>query len=202
MAEFRERLAGENIPLVLHPGAELRIDTSLPARIKTGEILTLNDGPYVLLELPEEALPGNIEEFFWNLQVLGYGPILSHVERNPILREHPELLLSWVEKGILTQVTAASLVEEFAEEIGDFARLLVERRMVHMLVTDTHGIRMRKPKLSEARRVVEEISGPEEAERIVGNTLVRIAAIVETMNYHPRQCAYVAALVERKAMPI
>ena len=170
-SEFESHLAAAQIPLKIHPGAELRIDTSIPARLKSGELITLgNGGGYVLLELPEETLPDHLHDFFWNLQINGFRPILSHVERNPILREHPRRLMNWVEGGILAQVTAASLVEEFSTEIREFALMLVERRLVHMLVTDTHGLRMRKPQLSEACRVIEEIAGPETVERMVLDT--------------------------------
>jgi protein-tyrosine phosphatase len=170
-AEFEARLAAENIPLKIHAGAELRIDASLPARLRSGELLTLNNGSgYVLLELPDEALPDNLAEFFWNLQINGFRPILSHVERNALLREHPQLLFTWVENGILAQVTAASLLEGFSEEIREFARFLVERRLVQMLVTDTHSLRLRKPQLSGACRVIEETVGAETAAKMVCET--------------------------------
>jgi protein-tyrosine phosphatase len=174
-AEFEERLAAAGIPLKIHTGAELRVDPSIPGRLKAGEVITLNDGGrYVLLELPDESMPANLDEFFWTLQMEGYSPILSHVERNPYLREHPRLLFNWVEKGILTQITAASLLEEFAEEIRKFAFLLVEHRLVHMLVTDCHSLRMRKPLLSGARAVIEQIAGVETATRMVLATPRRI----------------------------
>lgn len=170
-AEFEARLAAAKIPLRIHPGAELRLDTSIPARLKAGELGTLGNGSgYILLELPDETLPENLHEFFWTLQIAGFRPILSHVERNPVLREHPRRLLNWVESGILTQVTAASLLEEFSTEIREFALMLVERRLVHMLVTDTHSLRMRKPQLSAACRVVEAAVGPEAVTRMVLDT--------------------------------
>lgn len=169
--EFEKLLVAENIPLKIHSGTELRIDTSIPDRLKDGRLLTLNNGSgYVLLELPDETMPDNLHEFFWNLQLCGYRPILSHVERNPYFREHPHRLLRWVENGILTQVTAASLLEGFAEEIREFALFLVEHRLIHMLVTDTHSLRMRKPQLSGARRVIETLAGPEAANRMVCDT--------------------------------
>jgi len=137
-AEFEERLAAEKIPLKIHTGTELRIDTSIPDRLKDGRLLTLNNGSgYVLLELPDETMPENLHEFFWNLQINGYRPILSHVERNPYFRENPH-------------------------------------RLVHMLVTDTHSLQMRKPQLSGARRVIENLAGPETATRMVCDTPRRI----------------------------
>jgi protein-tyrosine phosphatase len=167
-AEFEERLAAEKIPLKVHTGMELRIDTSIPERLKAGGLLSLNNGSgYVLIELPEETMPANLHEFFWNLQINGYRPILSHVERNPYFRENPRTLFFLVEKGILMQITAASLLEGFADEIRDFALFLVEHRLVHMLVTDTHSLRMRTPRLSGACRVIEDLAGPETAKLMV-----------------------------------
>ncbi len=170
-AEFETRLAAEKIPLKIHSGTELRVDTSIPERLRSGELFTLNNGSnYVLLELPEEALPENLPEFFWNLQINNYRPILSHVERNPLIRENPQRLFTWVENGILAQVTAASILEEFSQEIREFALSLVEHRLVHMLVTDTHSLRMRKPQLSGARKAIETLLGAETAERMVYET--------------------------------
>jgi protein-tyrosine phosphatase len=173
--EFTARLAAEKIPLAVYAGMELRIDTSIPERLKAGSLLTVNNGSgYVLLELPDENLPANLSEFFWNLQINGYRPILSHVERNPYFRDNPHRLLRWVENGILTQITAVSLLEGFAEEVRDFAVFLVQHRLVHMLVTDTHSLRMRAPQLSGAREVIESLAGPETASRMVYNTPQRI----------------------------
>ena len=133
-AGLRERLAEAQIPLKLWPGAELHVDTGIPERIRSGELLTLVDGgKYVLIELPEESLPSNLEDFFWALQLDGIKPILSHVERNPVLQSDPMRLFRWVEMGILAQITAASLVQEFSEEILDFSRELIEHRLVHVL---------------------------------------------------------------------
>jgi protein-tyrosine phosphatase len=166
-AEFRIHLMEHNIPLTVHPGAELRLDASLPEKIPAGELLTINDGgSYALIELPEEALPGNIEDFFWRLQLQKIKLIISHVERNAALRQDPNRLCRWVETGILTQITAASLLEEFSADIRDFSLQLLEHRMVHMVVSDSHGLRMRTPKLSGARKVIEEMLGRDMAHQI------------------------------------
>jgi protein-tyrosine phosphatase len=174
-AELEKRLEMEKVPLHIHPGTEIHVDVSVPERLKAGALLTLNDGGgYVLLELPEETLPENLHEFFWNLQINGYTPVLSHVERNTWLREDPRLLFDWVQNGILTQITALSLLGGFTEEIREFALFLVDHHLIHMVVTDTHGLRMRPPKLSGAYRTIEEAAGPEAADRMFRDTPRRI----------------------------
>ena len=172
---FRDSILAASIKLHLYPGAELRLDLTLPQRIKAGELLTINDGgKYVLIELPDESLPEHLDEFFWGMEMQGMKPIISHVERNAILRQHPNLLFQWVERGYLTQITAASLLDEFSEEIRQFSIQLIEHRLAHMLVSDAHGLKTRKPKLSEARKVIEGIAGAEVARLMTYETPKRV----------------------------
>jgi protein-tyrosine phosphatase len=177
LTEARNQLTAAGIGLTLHPGQELRLDTTLPARIKSGELLTIGDGGiYALIELPEESLPRHLDEFFWGLEMQRIKPILSHVERNTVLREEPLRLSRWVEMGYLTQMTAASLADGFTEEIRDFAVLLLEHRLVHMLVSDSHGLRTRTPRLSEGLAVASEVIGTRAAERLVKDTPAQVLA--------------------------
>lgn len=166
--EFKNHLAEHEIALNIYPGAELRLDITLPGKIASGELMTINDtGIYALIELPEESIPDHLEDFLWNLALKNIKPIISHVERHPLLRENPERLLKWVEMGVLTQLTAASVLEKFTPEIRDFSRTLLEHHLVHILVTDSHGLRLRSPKLSEGYEAVKNIIGEEAARRMV-----------------------------------
>lgn len=168
LEEFRARIAEADIPLTLHAGAELHLDAAIAARVRGGELLTLADGGrYILLELPEEALPDGMEDFFWNLQLEGLRPILSHVERNPVLRRDPARLRRWVETGVLTQITAASLAGRFSNGTREFALQLLKQRLAHVLATDAHGMSTRKPELSAALKEVEAVVGAEAANRMV-----------------------------------
>jgi protein-tyrosine phosphatase len=168
LAECKKMLASAKIELRIHPGAELRLDITLPERIKAGELLTLNDGgKYALIELPDGSLPDHLDEFFWGLEMGRIKPILSHVERNSVIRQEPARLYRWVERGYLAQMTAASLVGSHTEEIREFAFHLLEHRLVHMLVSDSHGLHKRSPKLSEGLAAATEVIGVKAAQRMV-----------------------------------
>jgi protein-tyrosine phosphatase len=166
--EFSKLLAAERIALKLYPGAELRLDIDLVAKIRSGELMTINDsGIYALIELPEESIPDNLEDFLWHLALKNIKPIISHVERYTALHKNPERLLKLVEMGALTQITAASVLEKFTSGIRDFAIMLLEHRLVHMLVTDSHGLHLRSPKLSEGYEVVKKLMGEKVARQLV-----------------------------------
>jgi len=86
-------------------------------------------------------------------------PIISHPERNLALQRDPHRLYEWVNMGILGQLTAVSLLGRFGKEVQKFSILLLEHRLVHCLVTDSHGTGARSPRLSEAYKVVKSMSG-------------------------------------------
>ena len=163
---FKQHLQEHNIPLALYPGAELRVHLEMPAKIAQGALLTLNESAYALVELPVEIIPPRIEDFFYSLQVEGVTPVIAHPERNPGLARDPARLYSWIESGVLTQLTAGSLVGKFGGTIRKFCLLLLEHGMVHLIATDCHGHRNRAPRLSKAMREAEATVGKTVAARI------------------------------------
>jgi protein-tyrosine phosphatase len=175
VAAFKAKLEAHKIPLKVYPGAEIRLDFDVSAAIASGEVLTVNDNErFVLIELLPEILPRNLENLFWDLQVQRIRTIISHPERNPALLRNPGRLHKWVEMGILTQVTAASLFGSFGEEVRQFAVMLLEHRMVHIIATDSHGLGVRSPRLSTGYEEAARIVGHEAASQMVGETPRRI----------------------------
>jgi protein-tyrosine phosphatase len=173
--EFREKLHEHEIPLTVYPGGELRLDVELAGKINSGELLTLNDtGRYVLIELPAEFLPRNLENIFWELQSQDITPVLGHPERNCGLHRDPMLLYRLVEMGSLVQITAGSVTGRFGPEVRKFSHSLLEHGLVHVIGTDSHGAKTRTPRLTEALKQATEILGERAAERMVNETPRRI----------------------------
>lgn len=172
---LRHRLAEAEIPLEVYPGSELRLDFNLPQKIESRELLTLNDsGRYALIELPDDILPQNMSNFFWELQSQDITPIIAHPERNRRLLRHPTRLFKWVNMGVLTQLTASSILGRFGKEIRSFSILLLKHNMIHVLATDSHGPKARVPKLKEGLEAVEKIVGAEKAHKMVFDTPRRV----------------------------
>ena len=175
LEKLKKKLADHEIPLKVYPGAELHLDVSIPQGIRAGDLLTINDtGCFALIELPEELLPQNLEEFFWDLHTQKITPIISHPERNAVLLQDPMRLYQWVQMGVLTQLTAASLLGLFGRKVQKFSALLVEHNLIHILATDAHGLNVRTPILSEGYKVIEGMKGKETAFQMVCETPKRI----------------------------
>lgn len=151
------------IPLRVLPGADVRIEPGLIAKIHSGEVVTLADqGRHVLLELPHEVyLP--LDRLLADVQAAGLTGILSHPERNAGIVARPSVVQSLVDQGCLIQITAAALTGGFGTRVRHVAESLVKQGLVHFVATDAHGPRSRPPVLSQAFRRVAGIAGRDAA---------------------------------------
>ncbi len=155
-AEFQDALGKAEIDLQVLPGGDVRIEPDMVDLLKRGRVLTLGDrGRHVLLELPHE-LYFPLEPVLDELQGAGLEGILSHPERNRGLMQAPELLRPLVERGCLMQVTAGSLMGTFGGASRQMCEWMLTEGLVHLVATDAHGSRARRPLLRRAfDRVVE-----------------------------------------------
>jgi protein-tyrosine phosphatase len=173
--ELSQVLRQESIPLQLLPGADVHLDQSMPSYLAQGKLVTLADlGCHLLLELPQDIIPEGLGELLFQVQLKGVTPIITHPERNIAIEQNPSLLNDLISAGSLTQITAGSLTGAFGSRVRRCTLRLFEARAVHLVSTDAHDTGRRSPRLSEARRILEEMLGSEEAERIFVERPVRI----------------------------
>lgn len=145
-------LAEQQIPVRIHPGAEIHLHGELVSHLMTKDSVTVADqGKYVLLELPMLQLPHWTDEILQELSNKNITPIIAHPERNLVLTEKPELLADWIERyGAVAQVTAASLLGTMGKKAKRMARLMVRQRLVHLIASDGHNPWRRPPTIRAA----------------------------------------------------
>ena len=143
---------------------------------------------YMLVELSNYSVPLQITDCFLKLGDCGVTAVITHPERNPILRESPQRVLEWAEQGCVIQMTGSALTGFWGERVRRAAWWLLERNAVHVLATDAHDTEKRVPVLSTARDAAAEICGDEISDALVeGNP----RAILESkpLPYFPRPLA-------------
>lgn len=174
--ECNERLAAEKIPLSVLAGGEIRIEAGLIESLVTGELVTLGDHRrHVLLELPHELyLP--IDGLMQELATRRIAVVLAHPERNEGLLRQPDLAVDLVEAGCLTQLTAGSLCGTMGSHVCDMAEWMITEGLVHVVSTDAHSPRMRRPLLSRAYDRICELTDVETADALCRQNPNRIAA--------------------------
>jgi protein-tyrosine phosphatase len=122
---------------------------------------------YLLVEFSNYSVPQHTSDSFQKLGDCGMTAIITHPERNPILRENPQRVLEWAEQGLVIQMTGSALTGFWGERTYRAALWLLEHQAVHVLATDAHDLEKRVPILSRAREAAAEVVGEEVAEALV-----------------------------------
>ncbi|MGD8399406.1 MAG: hypothetical protein PVH64_00490 [Bacillota bacterium] len=165
---LRRLVRQHHLKLSVYPGAEVALKMDLLDELITGPgPYCINEGRYLLLELPSFEIPSFTEDFFFKLMTRGITPILAHPERHPEIGRDPEIIVEWVRKGILVQMNGASFLGKLGEKIAKTAELLVLNDLVHCVGSDAHGIHNRRPKLIDVADKLEAFVGEANTRRIL-----------------------------------
>jgi len=191
-AALQQELDERRIPLQLIAGAELFPLDGLLRALADGLPITLGPaGRHLLLEMPMSAIPAGMESLIFELQARGVTPILAHPERTIPVQINPGMLEPLLQRGVLLQVTASSMLERHGEIARDTTHELLRHRWVHFIASDAHSTRHRRASMAEAAKLVRDEYGNEMVERLVTHNARRIiageAVPSEPMAYTPKQ---------------
>ena len=145
----------------------------------------IGDTCYMLVELSNWSVPPQLRDYFIRLGEAGIVPVLTHPERNPILRKDLMQVLEYVALGSLVQITASSFTGDWGEDALHAARWLLQHDAVHVLATDAHDVTRRPPLLSSGVAAAAQICGPEIAQALVEEN-PRAIISGQSLPYFPR----------------
>jgi len=123
----------------------------------------INQHDYLLVEFNEISIPPVMDDTLHALQLRGLRPVITHPERNGILRRQPERLKKWVRLGCFVQVTAGSLTGSFGPRAQEDSLCWIAQGLVHLVASDAHNTKRRPLRLQAAHDVVAEQFGDEKA---------------------------------------
>ena len=115
---------------------------------------TINSTRYLLVEFAQHFSMDALEGVLDQLLRAGLVPVLTHPERNPVFQEHPELAPRYIRLGCVTQVTASSLTGDFGKRAQKTAETMLADNLIHVIASDGHSAKKRRPRLSEAAMLV------------------------------------------------
>jgi protein-tyrosine phosphatase len=124
---------------------------------------TINHKRYLLVEFDNFQISASTSDLLKRIVDKDLTPIITHPERNPILRKRVEEMAGWVRNGCLVQVTAQSFLDRFGKSARQASDELMERGMVHFVASDAHGTEDRTPLLGEAFAYVVDRYGADRA---------------------------------------
>lgn len=137
---INDEIEKRTLDFKVYPGHEIQVELDMIKKIKSGDLLTLNNSRYVLCELSFVNKPTFLKDLFYNLELEGYVPIIAHVERYPYVENNIEWLEDFIKMGALIQINYSSIKSNY-----EITRELLERNMVHIIGTDSHQSEWRNP---------------------------------------------------------
>jgi protein-tyrosine phosphatase len=143
--ELNDRLCEEGASIDVRAGAEIAIG-SVP-ELDERELLRmrLGGGRWLLLEPPFSPAATGFAAVVADLQRHGHRIVLAHPERCPAFHRDPEALHTLVSMGVLTSITAGSLVGRFGAQVRRFAMSMFNQGWVHNVASDAHDRHGRPP---------------------------------------------------------
>jgi protein-tyrosine phosphatase len=161
-----QSVVGESLRLLLGCDFHLSFD-NIQQVVADRSPFTINGTRYLLVEFDEHFIPEQYDHVFYDLQVAGITPIITHPERNPVFRRRQEIVYPWVTRGCLVQITAQSYTGGFGSEAQRFAEMWLANNLVHFFASDAHDTRRRPPVLSKCYQKLAAEKGEETAERLM-----------------------------------
>ena len=137
-------------------------------KIGIGEIHSLANSRYVLVEFKYGIHPKDLENAIYNITTSGKIPVIAHIERYECLEKNIKLIEKLIEHGVKIQVNAESVLKPklFGDKHKKYkqrAKYFLEKDIVDIISSDAHNLDTRKPYMKEAYDVILKKYGEEKA---------------------------------------
>src|ERR1035438_7342303 len=152
---FREvsHLSEGFIRLYLGCDFHLSYDNLLQAIQNPGRF-TINQGRYLMLELPDIVSSSTVRTALGQLLNARIVPIITHPERNESIQGNFSEMKAWREQGCFLQITGQSLLGRFGPAAQSAAQRLLSSGLADFVASDAHDCFDRSPELSSAYEIV------------------------------------------------
>lgn len=140
----------EMIDCNIHYGQEVYYSESILEDLENGEIGTINDGQYMLVEFPMRRIPEEAIDYMYELKLRNITPIIAHPERYKEFMNDIIKVNEFINEGCLFQMNAGSILGEFGSEVKKCAEKLIKNRIYNFIGSDAHNDTSRKTGISGA----------------------------------------------------
>lgn len=165
--KIEELRAAVNGSIRIHAGCDFHLSfDNIQDSLRNPAKYAINHKKYILVEFSDLLIPKTTDDVFYQMQMAGMIPIITHPERNMLLQKRADKLEAWASSGCLLQVTALSFLGRFGKQAKAFADMLLMRGLAHIVASDAHDTKYRPPSLKEAYAYVAKARGEACAERL------------------------------------
>jgi protein-tyrosine phosphatase len=131
--QLNNKLRKLNVPITILEGMEVSYYDELANDIEFNVLPVGRSNKYVFIGFPNHCIPPLALKVFFEMQLLGYIPIIANAELNEEIQNDPSKLYDFVNKGALIHVGAGSVLGKFGRKIQKLALKLCQDGQVHFI---------------------------------------------------------------------
>ena len=146
-----EKHAQKNIcpEFKVYAGQEIFYNAKSLEKIQAGEVISLADSNYILLEFSPEISYSALFRALREVAMTSYFPVLAHVERYQCMRE--EGRIEEVRAlGVMLQMNYAHIGGKWYDADTKWCRKMLRENLIDLLGTDMHNCQDRGPRMDAA----------------------------------------------------
>ncbi|WP_066875176.1 tyrosine-protein phosphatase [Clostridium mediterraneense] len=156
--ELRQLAKENNIDLEIYAGQEVYFTRSLLEDLDNGNIGTLNDSRYMLIEFNMAEMDKEIFNILYELKIKGIKPIIAHPERYRVFNEDPSKINEFIDEGYLFQMNANSIEGRMGKEAKKTAEIFLKNNIYSFIGSDAHSDRSRNTDITQYKDLIEKIN--------------------------------------------
>jgi len=139
LGRVREEVKLRGIGIQIDAAAEYYLDHELEKKITDRKVLTFGDN-MVLFELPFISEPNMLLEIVFQLQTMGYRPVLAHPERYAFWYADFTKYELLKERGVLFQLNLIALSGAYGPQAKQIAERLIDGGHYELIGSDCHSM--------------------------------------------------------------
>ena len=135
---IKEILNKNKININLFLGNEIYITDNIDKLLLNGEVSSINNSKYLLIELPLYNEVKGALDFLYELKVSGYVPIIAHPERYLYFQKDHNKLDELYASGVLFQCNYGSIVGSYGVKAKKLIKYMLKKNMVTFMASYVH----------------------------------------------------------------
>ena len=137
---LKKAIKDNNIDINIYLGNEIFINEDILGLLKKGNITSLNNTKYLLIELPFHNRIVNLEDMLFEIMHSGAVPIIAHPERYSYFQDNYDLVDSLRDSGVLFQGNYISITGYYGKKEEKLLKYMLKNKYIDFLGTDIHHI--------------------------------------------------------------
>lgn len=154
--QINDMLIKQEIDMKVYSGQEVYYTERIIDDYIKGNIGTINDSRYMLIEFDMHEFHKDIFDMIYELQIRDIAPIIAHPERYKFFKEKPAMINEFISQGYLFQMNAGSIEGKFGESTRKIAAEFLGKNIYNFIGSDAHNAESRNTGLNSALKLIDE----------------------------------------------